>query len=351
MKTDEAGLTVEKWRELNVNGTVDNASEVFRLVYFGGVAPELRKEVWPYLLGHYIFGSTLEERKSLDETCKHYYETTMSEWLAVDAIVQQREKEKTARAVAKLSSGSNSGQERTVRHIDIEAGELENEVFEDISDISDPGDLEFEEEQKEPQQMVATSSTGHLMVKPIPRAMKTSTDSGNVDDNVDDLNNDEEDANAQTVKDETSLKEEISSNANASAKSTPSSSSYDTVGNGYVELRQEHLAECAASEELEPKSILSPDYLSADDFQDNLRDEEREEKENNKDFKTAVIVTNPSVDIVNWETSPKLASMRMSPVEEVANQSVLDALQEPKSACVSPASSNGGVYSVSFIIV
>ncbi|XP_037809232.1 small G protein signaling modulator 1 [Lucilia sericata] len=352
MKADEDGLTVEKWKELNENGTAVNASEVFRLVYFGGVAPELRKEIWPYLLGHYTFGSTTEERQNLDETCKHYYETTMSEWLAVDAIVQQREKEKTARAVAKLSSGSNSGQEKTVRHVDIETGDLENEVFEDISDISDPGDLEFEEEQREPLQTAMTSSTGHLMVKPIPRAMKTSTDSGNVDDTIDDVNIEEEredskcDLPQHFLKEDSSLKEDFSINVNASAKSTPSTSSYDTVGNGYVELKAEQSTHFIASEELDTKSILSPEYLSADDFQDHLRDEVQEEVlDEENDLKTAVIVTNASVDIINWESSPKISSLRMSPLEEQPNQTVFDALQEPKSACVSPASSNGGVYS------
>lgn len=29
--------------------------EIHRLVYFGGVAPSIRKEVWPFLLGHYQF--------------------------------------------------------------------------------------------------------------------------------------------------------------------------------------------------------------------------------------------------------------------------------------------------------
>ena len=32
--------------------------EIHRLVYFGGVAPSLRKKVWPFLLGHYQFTMT-----------------------------------------------------------------------------------------------------------------------------------------------------------------------------------------------------------------------------------------------------------------------------------------------------
>ncbi|XP_013097214.2 small G protein signaling modulator 2 [Stomoxys calcitrans] len=361
LKSDEEGLTLDKWNALNDNGVAHNANEVFRLVYFGGVAPELRQAIWPYLLGHYAFGSTPEERQKQDETCKHYYETTMSEWLAVDAIVQQREKEKTARAVAKLSSGSNSGQDKTVRTVEIEIGELENEVFEDMSDISDPGDLEFDDEQKTSAQMSAVSLTGHLMVKPIPRAMKTSTDSGHVDEIAEDLlleedvgkeGDDHQSSPPPEIDEEETIahKAEMASTVNSSSKSTPSSSSFDTVGNnGYQDLKTTTTsAQFMASEETEPQSVLSPEYLSADDFQEHLRDDQLEGEElppsENKDFPTSVIVTNASVDIVNWDHSPMKCTRPMSPLQEQP-QTSLDALQEPKSTCVSPASSNGGVYS------
>lgn len=36
--------------------------EIHRLVYFGGVDPSLRKEVWPFLLGHYQFTMTEKSR-------------------------------------------------------------------------------------------------------------------------------------------------------------------------------------------------------------------------------------------------------------------------------------------------
>lgn len=51
-----------------MDGVISDAEEVYRLVYFGGVEHELRKEVWPFLLGHYSFGTTAEERRELDET-------------------------------------------------------------------------------------------------------------------------------------------------------------------------------------------------------------------------------------------------------------------------------------------
>lgn len=62
-------MTLEKWLELCVDGVVSDFDEVYRLTYYGGIAHELRKDIWPYLLGHYKFGSSPEERKQLnDET-------------------------------------------------------------------------------------------------------------------------------------------------------------------------------------------------------------------------------------------------------------------------------------------
>jgi hypothetical protein len=65
--------------------------------------------MWPYLLGHYRFGSSPEDRQELDLATQQSYETTMSEWLAVEAIVRQRDKETMAANLAKLSSESTSG--------------------------------------------------------------------------------------------------------------------------------------------------------------------------------------------------------------------------------------------------
>lgn len=39
--------------------------ELLRLVYYGGVEPSLRKEVWPFLLGHYHFTMTPKERQEV----------------------------------------------------------------------------------------------------------------------------------------------------------------------------------------------------------------------------------------------------------------------------------------------
>ncbi|KAK3913965.1 Small G protein signaling modulator 2, partial [Frankliniella fusca] len=123
------GVTPERWAVL------DCREELFRLAYFGGVCHDIRKQVWPYLLGHYVFGSTADDRRALDATTRQNYETTMSEWLAVEAIVRQRDKETMAANLAKLSSESTSGEAPpptpNLQH------DLSNDVFEDNVSLSD----------------------------------------------------------------------------------------------------------------------------------------------------------------------------------------------------------------------
>ncbi|XP_044738125.1 small G protein signaling modulator 2-like isoform X2 [Chrysoperla carnea] len=140
----ECGLTKARWENLNKDGIVTDCDEIYRLAYFGGVEHEIRKEVWPYLLGHYKFGSSTNERTELAEQTKQSYETTMSEWLAVEAIVRQRDKETTAVAIAKLSSESTSGD--TVPPVQINR-DLSNDVFVSLS--SDDDDENEEENEDE----------------------------------------------------------------------------------------------------------------------------------------------------------------------------------------------------------
>lgn len=63
--------------------------------------------MWPYLLGHYKFKSTPQERANLDRAMHTEYERVMSEWLAVEAIIRQRDKEVIAANLAKLSQVCN----------------------------------------------------------------------------------------------------------------------------------------------------------------------------------------------------------------------------------------------------
>lgn len=365
----ETGLTKDVWNALNVNGVISDSEEVYRLVYFGGCEPDIRKEVWPFLLGHYTFGSTAEERAELDETSRHYYETTMSEWLAVEAIVRQRDKEKTAVAVAKLSSESGCEQQQKAKQLLDAENDIDNDVFEEngFSDLSDQDEYDEEKttaaaasaknDEKPSKEAQPEAST---IGKPS-RANKSSTDSGNVPDSADEENEPciqivEQMERAENVglidssekkidAQESPLKpnilpslsldkeqDEFKLAAEETNSSPGSSSSYETVANDFVDLAAQ-MADIAIDEN--DIDVSSPTTNQPH----------------------AVIVTDASIDIVNVnqrgecekkdENNADENESNLSPLqEETAGQSSLDALQEPKSACVSPASSNGGIYSV-----
>ncbi|KAK2121268.1 Small G protein signaling modulator 1 [Saguinus oedipus] len=112
------GLTAGIWEQHLQDSTVRLGSstcriahyeeqELLRLIYYGGIQPEIRKAVWPFLLGHYQFGMTETERKEVDEQMHACYAQTMAEWLGCEAIVRQRERESHAAALAKCSSGAS----------------------------------------------------------------------------------------------------------------------------------------------------------------------------------------------------------------------------------------------------
>ena len=137
--------------------------------------------MWPYLLGHYKFGSTKEQRDADDLEIRTAYEHTMTEWLAVEAIVRQRDKEIMAANLAKLSSESTDGQIPLVR----KDSSLSNDVFEDSSigsvDMTVPEPLEEESETA-----ATTPSTEH------PPSAATAEGEDKTIELEDDVNDDDE---------------------------------------------------------------------------------------------------------------------------------------------------------------
>ncbi|XP_066506263.1 small G protein signaling modulator 1 [Hoplias malabaricus] len=103
----KGGLSAQVWKMFLQDSSSYEEAELLRLVYYGGVDPTLRKEVWPFLLGHYHFTMTPKDRKEVDDQVRACYEQTMSEWLGCEAIVKQREKEQHAAALAKCASGAS----------------------------------------------------------------------------------------------------------------------------------------------------------------------------------------------------------------------------------------------------
>lgn len=129
-------------------------------MYFGGVDASLRKEVWPFLLGHYQFGMSEVRRKEVcslldcdwlrvrtiftlkretldrptldpqvDERVRVCYQQTMREWLGCEEIVRQREKEQHAVALAKCSSvvSMDSSSQKITHHNSTVSNEVTQE--------------------------------------------------------------------------------------------------------------------------------------------------------------------------------------------------------------------------------
>ncbi|KAM8991514.1 small G protein signaling modulator 2 isoform 7-T7 [Ara ararauna] len=101
------GLTKEVWSKYQKDKKNYKELELLRRVYYGGVQHEIRKEVWPFLLGHYKFGMAKKEMEQVDEDIALRYQKVMAEWKACEVIVKQREKESHSATLAKFSSGSS----------------------------------------------------------------------------------------------------------------------------------------------------------------------------------------------------------------------------------------------------
>ncbi|XP_056612628.1 small G protein signaling modulator 2 isoform X3 [Triplophysa dalaica] len=101
------GLSKDVWSKYQKDCKNYKELELLRLVYYGGVEHEIRKEVWPFLLGHYKFGMDKKNMAQIDEKITARYQQVMREWKACEVIVKQREKEMQSAIFAKLSSGSS----------------------------------------------------------------------------------------------------------------------------------------------------------------------------------------------------------------------------------------------------
>lgn len=275
----------------------------------------------------------------------------MGAWLAVEAIVRQLDKEKTAHAVAKLSSESGSDKHQK-GSIEMD-GEIENDVFEEncFSDLSDPEDYDEEHAvQIEVNTDAVLSAEMTSPAKPS-RVNKSSTDSGNVpDEDVQKCDETEDVVAEKPIKEiecepvTVTLALDITENcfsepmedadqqlAVLSNKSSPSTSSYETVANDFGEMvESEMMAIVDVDVDIQPATETISHH--------------------------SVFITNASIDIVNVQAADEvngsedenMLNSELAPLqEEIAS---LETLQEPKSACVSPASSGGGVYSVSIYL-
>ncbi|XP_019114926.2 small G protein signaling modulator 2 isoform X1 [Larimichthys crocea] len=121
------GLSKEVWSKYQKDCKNYKELELLRLVYYGGVQHDIRKEVWPFLLGHYKFGMGKKDMSQIDSKISERYQQVMREWKACEVIVKQREKEMQSAIFAKLSSGSSI--DSHVLRLVHRDSTLSNEVF------------------------------------------------------------------------------------------------------------------------------------------------------------------------------------------------------------------------------
>uniref|UniRef100_A0A3Q2Q5L4 Small G protein signaling modulator 2 n=1 Tax=Fundulus heteroclitus TaxID=8078 RepID=A0A3Q2Q5L4_FUNHE len=133
------GLSKEVWSKYQKDCKNYKELELLRLVYYGGVQHEIRKEVWPFLLGHYRFGMSKKDMTQIDVKINERYQQVMREWKACEVIVKQREKEMQSAIFAKLSSGSSI--DSHVLRLAHRDSTLSNEVFMSV-DEPDAGSQE-----------------------------------------------------------------------------------------------------------------------------------------------------------------------------------------------------------------
>uniref|UniRef100_A0A8B9JW57 Small G protein signaling modulator 1b n=1 Tax=Astyanax mexicanus TaxID=7994 RepID=A0A8B9JW57_ASTMX len=155
----KGGLSAEVWKAFLQDSSAYEEAELLRLVYYGGVDPTLRKEVWPFLLGHYHFTMTLSERKEVDEQVRACYEQTMSEWLGCEAIVKQREKEQHAAALAKCASGASV--DRSLR----QDSTISTDVFGSVDEV-DPIESEPKPKDEKPQPKIPNGTLPNCTSSP-----------------------------------------------------------------------------------------------------------------------------------------------------------------------------------------
>ncbi|XP_021760760.1 TBC1 domain family member 15-like isoform X2 [Chenopodium quinoa] len=83
-KPRQPPMTKEEWLTfLDSEGRVVDSIELRKRIFYGGVVHELRKEVWPFLLGCYDYNSTYAEREYLRSVRKQDYEIIKLQWQSI----------------------------------------------------------------------------------------------------------------------------------------------------------------------------------------------------------------------------------------------------------------------------
>ncbi|XP_022451373.1 small G protein signaling modulator 2 isoform X4 [Delphinapterus leucas] len=157
------GLTKDMWSKYQKNEKNYKELELLRQVYSGGVEHEVRKDVWPFLLGHYKFGMSKKEMEQVDTVVAARYQRVLAEWKACEVVVRQREREAHPATLTKFSSGSSI--DSHVQHLVHRDSTISNDVFVSVDDLEPPRPLGPEDPRPEPEQGAGAGPTGTTTVE------------------------------------------------------------------------------------------------------------------------------------------------------------------------------------------
>ncbi len=87
-------------------------------------------QVWPYLLGQYKWTFNDQDKRDHDKKLRSQYENKLSDWMAIEAIVRQRDKETQAASIAKISGTDSIDKQASFAA----SQHISNEVFESIDE-------------------------------------------------------------------------------------------------------------------------------------------------------------------------------------------------------------------------
>ncbi|XP_058902830.1 small G protein signaling modulator 2 isoform X3 [Kogia breviceps] len=157
------GLTKDVWSKYQKDEKNYKELELLRQVYYGGVEHEIRKDVWPFLLGHYKFGMNTKEMEQVDTVVAARYQRVLAEWKACEVVVRQREREAHPATLTKFSSGSSI--DSHVQRLIHRDSTISNDVFVSVDDLEPPRPLGPEDPRPEPEQGAGAAPTGTTMVE------------------------------------------------------------------------------------------------------------------------------------------------------------------------------------------
>ncbi|XP_066219594.1 small G protein signaling modulator 2 isoform X2 [Saccopteryx leptura] len=170
------GLTKDVWSKYQKDEKNYKELELLRQVYYGGVEHEIRKDVWPFLLGHYTFGMSKKEMEQVDAAVAARYRQVLAEWKACEVVVKQREREAHPATLTKLSSGSSI--DSHVQHLIHRDSTISNDVFISVDDLEPPKPPGTKDSRPEPEEEPGAGPQGTAMVEQQQSVEFDSPDSG-----------------------------------------------------------------------------------------------------------------------------------------------------------------------------